>query len=363
MKAAEKSLFSTAPWNRTPQNRRGSTALKTYLGHVLSSKIRDCFPELCSDIESTLNLKLAEKQSLGEPRETSFAKRQYLMATVNKFEELAKSALDRPEDLPGAVTPLLWQVKELDQCLDDFMRAMGGKWDFEDADVDPFAKIAEALGQEPGLSLTPQVARKVSASLEKKYTDCSSVQDPEDLMKTIGEQLTRYQAAQLPGIVNPVVYRNMYQMQVEKWETITHEHLLLVGHAVQHCYISILDFIFPSHGEPNILRDELENILRGRLDASYQVAEAQRMEACQSKTKCKLLHTTDPKFGEQVLGWRQLRFFQATRAAQIHDLSDVAHLSTFINYFQLAHPSLEKNMIHDVHDVLKVYYKVWFSGF
>lgn len=363
LKAAEQSLFSTAPWNRVPQDCLGSTALKTYLGHVLSSKIRDCFPELFEEIESTLNQKVAEKQSLGEPRDTSFAKRQYLTATVSKFEEIAKWALGRPEDLPEAVTPLLWEVKELDQCLGDFMRAKGGKWDFEDADADPFAKIAEALGQEPRLSLASQVARKVSAGLDKRYPDCSSVQDPEDLMRTIGEQLARHQAAQLPGIVNPVVYRNMYQMQVEKWDTITQKHLLLVGHAIQRCYISILDFIFPSHGEPNTLRNELENILRGILDASYQVAEAQRKEACKSKTECKLLHTTDPKFGEQVLGWRQLRFFHATRAAQIHDLSDVAHLSTFINYFHLAHPSLEKNMIHDVHDVLKVYYKVWLSCF
>ncbi|RSL92746.1 hypothetical protein CEP52_013650 [Fusarium oligoseptatum] len=363
LKAAEESLFSTAPWNRAPQNRLGSTALKTYLGCVLSSKIRDCFPELCAEIKASLNQKLEEKQSLGEPRDTSFAKRQYASNTVKKFEELARSALEHPEELPEAVTPLLWEVAELNKGLDGFLRAKGGKWDFEDAGVDPFAKIAEALGQKPQHSPASQVASKVSASLDKRYSECSSVQDSEDLMETIEEQLARHQAAQLPGIVNPIVYRNMYQMQVEKWETITQQHLLLVGETIQRCCASILDIVCPLHGESNTFRTELENVLTRFLNETYDAAQAQREHACRNETNCKRLLTTDPKFGEQVLGWRQLRFFKATRAAQIYDLSDVAHLSAFVNYFQLAHPSLEKNMVHDVHDVLKVYYKIALDAF
>ncbi|RSL60631.1 hypothetical protein CEP54_006698 [Fusarium duplospermum] len=363
LKAAEDSLFSTAPWNRAPQNRLGSAALKTYLGHVLSSKIRDCFPELCAEIESTLNEKLVEKQGLGEPRDTSFAKRQYAMATVNQFEEIARSALEHPEELPEAVTPLLWEVKELDQNFGDFMRARGGKWEFADADVDPYSKIAEALDQESKLSSASKVVPKISASLDKKFPNCSVVQDSEDLMKAIEAQLTRYQAAQLPGIINPIVYPRMYRMQVEKWEKITQKHLFHVRQAIQSCYMSILDFICPSNGESHTLRKELEDVLERILTESYEAAEAHREAECGNETNCNILQTTAPRFGEQILEWRQLRFIQGMRTAQAADVDEAAQFAALVNYFQLVHPSLQQNMVYDVHDVLKVYYEIALDAF
>ncbi|EEU44491.1 uncharacterized protein NECHADRAFT_72072 [Fusarium vanettenii 77-13-4] len=363
LKAAEESLFSTAPWDRAPKNRLGSTALKTYLGHVLSSKIRDCFPELCAEIESTLNLKVAEKHSLGEPRDTHAAKQQYAMKTVDKFKAMADLALDRPEELPGDVAPLLWEVSELNQNFDDYMRIRGGKWELANAGVDPFSLIAEHLGQEPKKSSASHVVPKLSASLDKKFPNCSVVHDSGDLLKAIEAQLAKYQAAQLPGIINPVVYPKMYQMQVEKWEKITHRHLFLVREAIQRCYMSILDFVCPSHGETNTLRKELENVLERILTESYEAAEAHREGVCGNETKCKVLQTTAPRFGEQVLGWRQLRFFTAMRAAQTADQNEAENLVAFVNYFQLAHPSLQKNMVNDVHDVLKVYYEIALDAF
>lgn len=359
-KAAEESLFSSAPWSSIPKEQLGSTALKTYLGRVLSSKIRSCFPELHADIESTLRQKLVEKQSLGEPRDTRAAKQHYAINIVRKFEEMAGWALERPEALPEAVRRLRWEVSQLNQLFDTFMRARGGTWDFMDAEIDPFAKIAEALNKESTPSGTPKLtSKKVPAGLEKQYPNCSHVKEPEDLMRTIDEQLIKYQAAQLPGIVNPIVYPKMYQMQVEKWETITHRHLLLVTKTVELCYQSILDSVCPSHGDSNTLRKELDKFLEASLDSSYQAAEAHRERACRQETKCTMLQTTAPGFGEQVLGWRQLRFFQAVQAAQTVEIGEGGNLAAFVNYFELAHPSLEKNMIYDVHDILKVYYKVW----
>ncbi|KAM0433962.1 hypothetical protein ACHAPT_003906 [Fusarium lateritium] len=363
LKAAEQSLFSAAPWNSVPQNRLGSTALKTYLGHVLSSKIRDCFPELCADIESTLSQKLAEKESLGEPRDSYAAKQQYAINTVHKFEQMATWALERPEDLPEAVRRLRWEVSELNQGFDSFMRARGGSWDFEDADVDPFAKIAGALGQDSKPSSTQRVPPKVSASLEKKYPDCSRVYDSEDLMRAIKTQLATYQAAQLPGVINPIVYSKVYQAQVEKWEKISHQHLYLVAEAVQRCYQSILDSVCPSHGESNTLHKELDGFLLTALTRSYNAAEAHRKSACMHETESNMLQTTAPRFGEQVMGWRQLRFFDAMQTAFQVDTGDVGKLATFLNYFHLAHPSLEKNMVYDVHDVLKVYYEIALEAF
>ncbi|UPK94571.1 hypothetical protein LCI18_005506 [Fusarium solani-melongenae] len=362
-KAVEQSLFSTAPWNRVPQDCLGSTALKTYLGNVLSSKIRDCFPKLYEEIESTLSQKLAEKESLGEPRDTHAAKQQYAINTVRKFEQMAGWALERPEELPESVRRLRWEVSELNQGFDKFIRARGGTWDFEDAEVDPFVKIVEALNQESKPS-TPQAAhKKVPASLDRKFPDCSLVQDSDDLMRTIEKQLAKYQAAQLPGIVNPIVYPKMYQMQVEKWEKITHWHLLAVTDSVGYCFKSILDSVCPSNGESNTLRKELEKFLQNALAQSYKEAEAHRERACRHETKCVMLQTTAPGFSQQVLGWRQLRFFQAMQAAREVDTTDIGNHAAFINYFHLTHPSLEKNMVQDVHDILKVYYKITLEAF
>ncbi|KAJ3520379.1 hypothetical protein NM208_g13732 [Fusarium decemcellulare] len=357
LKAAEQSLFDTAPWKLVPPERLGSTALKTHLGEVLSSRIRDCFPDLRGGIESKLNEKLAEKESLGDPRDSYAAKRDYAYKIVSDFEEMADKALDRPEDLPEGVTPLLWEVSKLNNEFDKFMRAKGAVWEFEDPNIDPYTKMAELTNPGANLPLPgPTTSQKETAGFDKKFPNCSEIRDSGDLMKTIEKELATCQAAQLPGIVHPVVYTGMYRKQVHKWQTISQRHMFRVAEKVQQCYMSIMNRVCPSDGD-NRIRQELEDHLHDCYNKTAAIVDGNLLLACKEDTDCKILQMTDPEFGRKVLGWRQLRFMEATVRAHGIWGQDTTRLADFVKYFNVVHPSLERNMVQDVHDVLKVYYE------
>ncbi|KAF4983038.1 hypothetical protein FZEAL_1463 [Fusarium zealandicum] len=364
LRAAEKSLFDKAPWNIVPQNRLGSAALKAYLGEVLSSRIRACFPELCKGIRSRLDEKRSQRQSLGEPRETHSAKQQYAISAVSQFQKFAGLALDRPEGLPESVRGLRWEVSNLNRDFGQFMRSKGATWDFLDKDLDPYTEIVRSINPNAATEapVAARMSTKESASLDEQFPHCSDVQDSGALIKSIEEHLDIYQAAQLPGVINPIVYHKVYQKQVAKWDKITQTHLARVIQAVVDCSVSILDLICPSNGDTNRLRQELENVLQTAYNSSCQEVESRRKHACDQETKCERLETTAPGFGQQIVAWRQLRFFKASRKTrEVKEGNE--ELIEFIKYFDLVHPSLRENMIYDVHDVLKVYYKITMETF
>ncbi|KAF5012973.1 hypothetical protein FDECE_980 [Fusarium decemcellulare] len=363
LRDAEQSLFDTAPWNLVPSARLGSTALKTHLGEVLSSRIRDCLPHLCEEIESKLNQKLAEQKSLGDPRDSYAAKQQYAINTAHKFQELATMALASSGELPEGVVPLRMEVNKLNDEFDQFIRTKGATWDFEDAGVDPYTKMTELTHPES----KPPLARLTSsqngmAGFDKQFPNCSEIRDSGGLIKAIEEELATYQAAQLPGIVHPIVYAEIYHKQVEKWHGITQRHMSRVSENIQQCYLSILKLICPSDDD-NRLRQGLEDILPTFSTNISRIAEEHCQKACDEETKCTVLQTTAPEFGKKVLGWRQLRFLKATIDAQEIRSREGTRMSMFLEYYDLVHPTLKENMVYDVHDVLKVYYEIALSAF
>ncbi|KAF4453029.1 hypothetical protein F53441_4260 [Fusarium austroafricanum] len=363
LSAAEKKLFSKSPWNSVSQRRLGSSAAKSYLGTLLSSKIRDCFPTLRSTIQHNLEEKLREKVKLGEPRTSHAARQQFVVAAVRKYEEMAQMALDRPGFLDPSLE-LREEVSRLNTEFDNFMRTRGGNWEFEDADADPLALVEErkALHDKAtaeGKQVPPRVRNvtktKVDPSLDKAFPGLSKVRDTKDLMQTIQDRLSVYQASLLHGIINPDIYPDMYQSQIKKWDSIVQIHLKRVAEAVQDRtgYILAEACASASHTDP--LWTELSTLLDQSWSNSLAKTEELLKSQCEMETKCTRLQSTGPRFGDEILGWRFLRFYEGM--VSTYSTNDIGA------WFDTVHPTRDKNMILDVHDVLKVYYKISLEAF
>ncbi|KAH7177379.1 P-loop containing nucleoside triphosphate hydrolase protein [Fusarium sp. MPI-SDFR-AT-0072] len=363
LSAAEKKLFSKSPWNSVSQSRLGSTAAKAYLGTLLSSKIRDCFPTLRSTIQHNLEERQHEKTMLGEPRTSHAARQQFVVATVRKYEEMAQTALDRPGFLDHSME-LRREVSRLNAEFDKFMRARGGTWEFEDAEVDPRVLLDERLALETQAraeekQLPSRVRNvnktKLDASLDKAFPGLSHIQDTRSLMGTIQDKLALYQGSLLDGIINPDIYPDMYREQVKKWGQIANIHLARVAQAVNRCTASILNDVCPAESDTSTLSRELTALLEASWKESMARTEDLCKSQCEMETKCMRLQSTGPRFGDEIHGWRILRFYEGFTNACVD--CDPGHLD-LPKCFESVHPSLGKNMVLDVHDVLKVYYKV-----
>ncbi|GKU17740.1 unnamed protein product [Fusarium langsethiae] len=365
LSAAEKKLFSRSPWNSVSQRRLGSSAAKSYLGTLLSSKIRECFPILRDTIQHDLEERLQEKTLLGEPRLSHASRQQYVVGTVRKYEEKAQIALNRPGFLHPSME-ICREVSRLNAEFDKFMRIHGGTWHFEDVDVDPLVLIEERMALQaeasaegrvlpPHTRKTPKTA--VDASLSKAFPGLSEVLDTDDLMRTINERFSMYQVSQLDGVINPDIYPDMYQEQVKKWTAIAERHLQRVASTVSSCTSSILDAVCPLEGDTGLMSRELRSLL----ESSFHRSEAQAYERCKSQceteTKCTRLQSTGSRFGDEILNWRRFRFFEAFSSSYTGPDSNLSLC------FNSIHPSLQKNMVVDVHDVLKVYYKISLDAF
>ncbi|KAF4990385.1 hypothetical protein FGRMN_8520 [Fusarium graminum] len=365
LSAAEKRLFSKAPWNSVSQSRLGSTAAKSYLGTLLSSKIRDCFPTLRNTIQHNLMERLREENMLGKPRLNHAARQQFVVGNVRKYEEKVQKALDRPGFLNPSME-ICREVSRLNSEFDMFMRIHGGTWEFEDPDVDPRALVEERIALQAqanleGQSLPPHVQRpseiKLDASLAKAFPGLSKVQDTDSLFQTIDQKLSTYQVSQLDGIINPDIYPDMYQEQVKKWGAIARCHLNRVAAIVSSCTNSILNSVCPSEGETAVMAQELGSLLASSFNESKAKADERCTSQCEMETNCTRLQSTGSRFGDEIACWRRFRFFEAFISSYTGPDSDLSVC------FNSIHPSLKNNMVIDVHDVLKVYYKISLDAF
>lgn len=339
----------------------------------MCASIRSRFPILQETIASKLTKTLAETDRLGEPRHSHESKRLYLNIIARSYEEKVANALERPGFSDEPAMEVRREVRRLNQEFDRFMRDFGAKWNFELPDIDPRTTLMEILfpSTTPGngdtewaeeekkaaVTFTP---REITFDHDKAFPDCAEVCAYESLLEKIGVMIERFQGTHLPGITNPDVYPKMYNLIVEKWTQISTIHLHRVHAAVKKGYLAILKSVCPPTGGTTNLHSRLAKLLEKKFEQSYGWAKQECEDYCKKETEAKILSTTDPAFETQLELWRRARFYDGLNQIRRQDPrlvvgEDALRDDTF---YKLCHPAVQKNAVNDVHDVLKVYYKV-----
>ncbi len=281
---------------------------------------------------------------------------------AQNYETNAKKALSSVWDVPKDARIRLL-VHTLNVEFDRKMVAEGHEFKFEDHGT-PENDYIQRVGYFIATNKVPEIDG--DASLE--------------IFNQIREQVQVYGSG-LPGMVHPEVIRRLYEMQTQKWEQMAEEHVRTVANGVSVGTRKLLEVVCPSEGATALLHNELQQIITTFHDRALAKALA-TLNTYSQADRTKTPQTTNPDFEHRLRLLQSLRVtktyvrvrdiyqskleevynrmnqlvsngeFLQTRAA----LTVAEDLSGFI--LDEFHSSALKNTVHDVHDILKVYYKV-----
>ncbi|KAH7259113.1 P-loop containing nucleoside triphosphate hydrolase protein [Fusarium redolens] len=372
----EEQIFNREPWSQIYSGRRGSTKLKDHLGDILTSEIERVFPKLERDIQSRLQEKEARLKVMGEPRLDWSQKQAYLNLFVRKYSSKCTLALRRPGLLESETMDLRQELNSMNNQFDNVMRWVGGFWQFDDEDIDPWA-VCNSYGafvdnkQEDSRTahqiLFPTTEPKDYKEALKKipaFEEHEHVETFERFADTVRDNLRRFGASQPPGVVNSDIYPVIYRVQVSKWGSIAQEHLDRVKDAMKSSYEEILRSVCPDSGSTLTLHHELKNRLHSMFCETFNKAKQDLELYCEQETQKELLQTTNHQFPSKLLAWRQLRYVRAFyRGIGGEEAQNLVSSQTLGNMWSCMDLSSENRMMYDIHDVIKVYYEISLESF
>ncbi|TGJ81621.1 hypothetical protein E0Z10_g7157 [Xylaria hypoxylon] len=368
---AETQLFEKVPWDEVHVSRRGTAMLRRHLSSLLSRRIRGSFPGIRARIQELLVEAQRSRAALGNPRPTHNDRVKYLCEIVEKYETLAKDALEKPGRLPEELRARN-KVKASNDEFAKLMHSNGHSHQFEDPDMDPLEEVLKMKNELPG-NHTPYIFFQAkhnpfmppgpssSPSTPQKAHSTPSHQTPastpakndvgKPLRDTIREKLRSFEGTQLPGLVNADVMPDLFQKQTKNWEKYATNHVRTVADHVGNTSTGILGNVCPAdpiHGNPH-LHGGLYHILEGFWDKSMNEALREVNTFCLREREL-MLQTTDSRFYDRIKAWQTIRLLRS--------LASVPPDSDATAIYDRIHFTIEDNMVDSVHDILKVYYQI-----
>ncbi|KAF4998937.1 hypothetical protein FDECE_11651 [Fusarium decemcellulare] len=370
----EKEVFDREAWSQIKASRKGSIQLKKALGEVLTTQIEKAFPLLESSIQSQLRDKLAKKAELGEPCNNHSERQAYLNQYVRKYSDRAVLALRRPGILESSAMELRQEIKTLNDQFDRVMRYVGMVWVFEDIEITPQYRMQqykamiddtgpgnEARDRQEAEMLAPIVHSPdqyiSEVSTIPAFDGFKRVKTSQEFKEAVKGSLHRFGASQPPGVINSDIYPVIYRLQVSKWGKIAQEHLERVKDALKRSYEEILRSVCPDSGSSSILYQELNARLHAMFSQTSQKATTELEAYCEQETGRQLLQTSNPEFNGNLEAWRFLRYARAFGQGSKNDQGlQLSPSGKLTEMWKSMDVSSESRMVHDIHDVVKVYY-------
>ncbi|KXJ85683.1 P-loop containing nucleoside triphosphate hydrolase protein [Microdochium bolleyi] len=353
----ETSFLSLPPWNRIPSSRRGTAMLRAHLSNMLCDRIRLNFPTIQASISAHLSAARSRLAVLGQPRLTHHDRQRYLGEFVQRYAALARDAVENPGLVEEGLR-IRTQVQQQKEAFAKEMREHGHTYQFEDAEVDPIARLAE----------------------DRDHCAGGHGTGGAELFDFIRRQLRAFQSTQLPGLVNPQVMPALVREQTAQWEAISSRHLQAVHEQVGTTAAAILHAVCPEDQFPvvnrglwAVLSRQWQTTAVGNGEELLRHCERERggVDGTGSITGRASGHidaTGNKNFAHELKALQTLRLLESMDAladaeeADSDSLAPRRGLRTELIFNQL-HFSIEDNMTKMVHDILKVYYKFTIDSF
>ncbi|KAI9149526.1 Interferon-induced GTP-binding protein Mx1 [Paramyrothecium foliicola] len=343
IEAAEEQIFEASPWSSIPQDRRGTSILRTHIASILTDKLRADFPKIRRKIEKRLADSSQKRAGLGEPRNDFASKQKFIIDHVNKIAKIINRALNNSTQLPEEQMRLVPIVSQLNSYFDASARSFGHVWSFEsDKSLESGENHRTGIDSisSASLSLLP-VALRNKASFTKEYVE---VLPTESFLSEITDEFLVLQANQLPGVINPAIYPIMYSKQALKWKGMALQHLQCVHDAVDLLIRGAIRTVCPPEGGTRVLHQELTSFVTSILEESHKEACEFIISFCEKETNPEhTLQSTYPGFH-----WKE------------GEGKTDMQLGLMFNFIHHTNP---QNMQLEVHDVLQVYYELSLEHF
>ncbi|KAI6778217.1 uncharacterized protein J7T54_004112 [Emericellopsis cladophorae] len=355
LSVAEARLFNKSPWTAIPETRRGTARLRHYLSNVLAGRIRKSFPQMQDRLRELLSRAKAGRDALGDPRTTIRDHQRFLRGIVSVYESLADKSLSSPWLLQDKVMRVRGEVKQLNDEFAQKMLDRGRKYPFETLTApSPLPK------SKPGAIVSVSTPPSTPPS-QPTAGACAGPGDAKvkTIFDEIRSQLELFQSTQLPGLVNPEIVPVLYEKQIANWAQLTADHLeavcLVVGGASRSMLIAVC---------PQGMQDLFQQ-LHEELGRRYDATRAQAREAAEAycaKQHQYPLQTTDAAFYHELQRRRMIRW-QRSLERVLKKYGETLPIHDAMSLYEFLNPSVEQNIVNEIHDVLAVYYEISIGPF
>ena len=197
-----------APWNTLPSSHVGVASLRLRLSRLLFDHITSELPELLTTIESEITACQSILNDVGPERRSSQDQRVYLIGIAERFQRLAEDGVEglyRDEYYAFAAGHRL--RAKVQKAHEDFAKRMkeeGQRW---------------LIKTKPGIfrgSLTPGLVLPPDGPAREIDRDV--------FIDGVRGLLVENRGRELPGNYNPLIVRELFQIQSVSWERLSYRH-------------------------------------------------------------------------------------------------------------------------------------------
>lgn len=198
----EQEFFTHGIWKTLPQTSLGIDTLRERLSGLLLEQIANELPSLIQEIESKSQIRRNQLEALGKPRVSQEEQRMYLLQLSEKYQSIAKAAMDGSYNHPffgdaktveGYQKRLRAVIQNLNEIFASNMEGNGHKY-----------IITDSMESNDG-SNPLRISRL-------------------EYMNHIKRVISRTRGCELPGSYNPMVIADLFVEQSEPWEGIVMQH-------------------------------------------------------------------------------------------------------------------------------------------
>lgn len=238
--AKELEFFSQGAWQNLPRSLLGIEKLRNRLSKVLLGQIAEELPSLVNEIETKAESCQILLDNLGSPRTSSDEQREYLFHVSQRFQMLAKAAID------GTYNDSFFGDGKKQEGYQKRFRAvlqnLNSKFAQELTQRGHYVEITEGV-----LDDTPSIPHSIVESEkdeaeEGENTQYKSFISQETYLSRVNDLMKRTQGRELPGTYNPMIVADLFYEQSQPWGAIVKAHIneawraasLFIRHVVTH---------------------------------------------------------------------------------------------------------------------------------
>jgi Dynamin central region len=326
----EAQLFAKSEWKDLPPSQKGIPALKSFLANQLCERIQDAFPHMLDEIEERKRQAESELEALGGDRNTIGQMRDYLGVIATEINSTIVDAINGKYSGFSDDMKLRMHVRNANEIFQEVMKTDGHTFQF--------------------------VAKEI---VEFSPSDA-------EIYKYIRKIINEEKGTELPGTLNPEILPALFREQAKGWHSLARQHF----NSIHDIAISGITLMVRNTCHDRHTSKLVERFIVQAGQKSKQSGHTRLQELVDDSLHGALQPTDRSFFEMKMQEARAFRFIAGLKryANELgYDLDNDGVIQVkadhYESLFNEIHPSNQKILENEVHDLLFAYYDLELSKF
>ncbi len=356
----EKKFFAAAPWNILDNGRVGIASLRRFLGRLLSDHVANEFPAIRKEIDDRYKRVRKDLDQLGPSRQTMHEQLQYMLKLTRAYQQKVENNLEgRYLETGMHPSKLRMHVQAANEYFNTKMHDKGHHYQFQSTAT----SLKDALNPAPEAPTNDYEDSEVSVTsaaasgVTDRVPGHPDIDDSgKNIYIAIRDLYITSRGTELPGLVNPSVLEVLFARQTVKWTQIAQDYVDRVVRLIQDCNLAL----FAQLSMDERLKLKVIDTINDGMETSITAARSDLSRILTDEREGPLT-TINHYFADNLAAARAERVVAQLQKLGYKD--GEKYTMNFKSLTSVAHLSNEASAVHDIHDVLKAYYKVALKRF